>query len=85
MISEFDRHEEHVANDLVQFLVDRDVLAQFVTHFVSLRPLEVPSKACVEDLAQDVLRLTIHGDWLAQSACNYLAEQVVLQSVVQEY
>ena len=86
VVAQFDRDQQHVAHYLVQLLIHGEILAKLFTHRLVLCALEVPRLTRIEYLAEDVgaVAFALETHWLAQTAGDDLAKELVFDAVVEE-
>ena len=84
VIAELDWDEEGVADHLVQSFIDSNVVAKFFADVFTLHLAEVLGLPGVEDAADYVVGFPLERDWLAETACYHLAEEVIFEPVIQK-
>lgn len=84
MIAELDWYEEGVSDHLVQSFIDPNVVAKFFADVFTLYLAEVLGLPRVEDAADYIVGFPLERDWLAETACNHLAKEVIFEPVIQK-
>ena len=84
MVSELDRDQKHVSNDLMQLLVHGHVLAELIPHTLILCSFKVARLARIEHLTENVgvVALSLEADWLSQAPRNHFTEELIFDAIV---
>ena len=84
VVPQFNWHEKHIANDLMQLLVHGEVVAELISHSFIYSPFEMSGLSRIENLAEYILGVSLETDWFSQSARDNFAEKSIFHAIIQE-